>query len=97
MSNRTTHILCLLFLILVSWCPRDSRLRDILHLFGDSLFLSLMPREATPHIIRVLVDQAEGEAQGQRDAADTSQPGVGRTRLQAHYQQKERDGDKSHI
>ncbi len=60
--------------------------------FGISV-LSLMSREATPHIIKVSVDLAEGEAEGLRDAAGMSQPGAGRTRLQAQCQRQERDGD----
>ncbi len=37
-----------------------------------------MPREATPHVTKVSVDQAEGKDKGQRDAAGPSQPGCKR-------------------
>ncbi len=42
-----------------------------------------MQSKATPRIIKVLVDQAEGKAQGQRDAAGTSHHGCSQDQAQS--------------
>ncbi len=61
MSNGPTYILCLYFLFSFMVPKRFQTLR--LHTDGISLFLSLMPGDATSHITTVSVNQAESEAQ----------------------------------
>ncbi len=63
------YILCSYFLNLVSQCPRDSRLTIVY-----SRRLSVLFIDHFHQIIKLSVDQAGGEALGQRDAAG-SQPG----------------------
>ncbi len=61
-----------------------------LHLFGDSLFLLLMPREATPHIIKVLTRlRVRPRVRGMQLVLASLV--VAATRLQAQCQWSERD------